>query len=205
MPYKVINNDEKSSAIGESQNSVVNTINDDNINTDCENNSEKRIDENTNNATNQFSDTRADSVTSDSINNISIETLDDDNEDSSVVDSDSDCENHIQSTQQNEYGASSGIVLVNRNVDPHNSCRSNSSYSNNNSSPNFGSIAIQNSQDITFGNKTYNQGTVNYYINSQNEWKKVDPDHNQHYNSDANINNSTDDIIKEGKSQLNLS
>lgn len=201
MSCKVLNNVETNSTIGDNQNSDVNTINEDNINVHGENNSEKSIEENETNATNQFPETCPDeSVTSDSINNISIETLDDDNEDSSVVDSDSDCENHIQSNNSNEFRTSSGIVLVNKSAEKSNS------HSSSDSKPNFGSIAIQNSQDITFGDKTYNQGTVNYYINSQSEWKKVDPNHTQHntqHNSDGNIANSTDNIMKKGKSHPN--
>lgn len=108
---------------------------------------------------NNLNSNRQRSPTTNSIdsNNISIVTLDE-NEDSSTIDSDSDAE-EIVNRCDNHYTTSSGIVLATKNLDPPNLFQS-SVLSANDAKPNIGSIAVQNSSDITFGNKTFYQGPV---------------------------------------------
>lgn len=109
-------------------------------------------------------------------NNISIVTLDDDEDDSSVIDSDSDVDNVIN-CNENDYRSASGVVLVSKNLDPPNFCQSSTLCANNDAKPNIGSIAVQNSSDITFGNKTFYQGpvTIKQFVYDKNKWKETEP------------------------------
>lgn len=133
-------------------------------------------------------------------NNISIATLDDD--ESSVVDSDSDIEDVINSFDRN-HRSTSGIVLVNKNVDPPNLCQSSILCANNDIKPNIGSIAVQNSSDITFGNKTFYQGpvTIKQFFTDKNKWKETDLPENDNL---GYVNNSTDKISRMQNGKFNI-
>lgn len=109
-----------------------------------------------------------------SINNVTIESLSD--EDSSIVDSDSDVDELPKSAADffrnksvclaNEQNQ--GVVVINE---------TNSSDSNNVAKqPQIGSIAVQNSSDITFGNKTFYQGpvTIKQFLLEKNQWRQTD-------------------------------
>lgn len=141
------------------------------------------------------------SITTNSIgsNNISIVTLDENENDSSVIDSDSDID-EVNNTNDsyNEYRNSSGIVLVNQNIDPPNLCQSSILCTNNDVKPNIGSIAVQNSSDITFGNKTFYQGpvTIKQFVYDKNKWRETDTNENDNH---GYVNNSTDNISKHEK------
>lgn len=144
--------------------------------------------------------TRQRSPTANSIgsNNISIVTLDDD--ESSVVDSDSDIEDVINGSDR-DHRSASGIVLVNKNIDPPNLCQSSILCTNNDIKPNIGSIAVQNSSDITFGNKTFYQGpvTIKQFVYDKNKWKETDPPDNDNL---GYINSSTGKLSRKQKGKF---
>ncbi|XP_055299298.1 peptidoglycan-recognition protein LC-like isoform X2 [Sitodiplosis mosellana] len=94
-------------------------------------------------------------------NNISIVTFDENENDSSVIDSDSDGDDVINF---NEYRNSVGSVVVNKFVEPPNICQSNNLCAINNAKPNIGSLAVQNSSDVTFGDKYLGPVTINQYV-----------------------------------------
>lgn len=113
--------------------------------------------------------------------NISIVSLQDDC-DSSIA-SDSDCDFDIQdyniaSTSNDrienvENGGgviTTGAIVVSQNIEK------------DVTKPQIGSIAVQNSSDITFGNKTFYQGpvTIKQFLLDHNKWK---PNENGHENS----------------------
>lgn len=124
-------------------------------------------------------------------NNISIVTLDENEDDSSVIDSDSDAE-EIPNCIDNQYKASSGIVLVNKNIEPPNLCQS-SVLCANDDKPNIGSIAVQNSSDITFGNKTFYQGpvTIKQFVYEKNKWTETESNEKDNLGF---VNNNADNI-----------
>lgn len=108
-------------------------------------------------------------------NNVSIVTLDENEENSSVIDSDTDDDeviNNIDSEYKSPYGN-----VVSKAVNSSNLSQSSILCSNNDSKPNIGSIAVQNSSDITFGNKTFYQGPVTIIYKSlgddKNKWKET--------------------------------
>lgn len=124
-------------------------------------------------------------------NNISIVTLDENEDDSSVIDSDSDAE-EIANCTDDRYKSSSGIVLVNKNIEPPNLCQS-SVLCANNDKPNIGSIAVQNSSDITFGNKTFYQGpvTIKQFVYEKNKWTETESNEKDNLGF---VNNNADNI-----------
>lgn len=152
--------------------------------------------------------TRRTSTTTDSIgsnNNISIVTLDENELESSVVDSDSDVEDTVNSSCDYKTNTS-GIVLVNKNFDQPNVGQSSIlCTTNNDANPRIGSIAVQNSSDITFGNKTFYQGpvTIKQFLYDKNKWKEADST-SSHDN--PGFMNSTNDIHqnKNGKSPIDI-
>lgn len=113
-------------------------------------------------------------------NNVTIESLSDD-DCSSVVDSDSDIDeipksaadffrNKVVCTTNNgSHEQNQGVIVINE---------TNSSDNNNvaNKQPQIGSIAVQNSSDITFGNKTFYQGpvTIKQFLLEKNQWRATD-------------------------------
>lgn len=138
--------------------------------------------------------TRKRSPTANSIgsNNISIVTLDDD--ESSVIDSDSDIEDVINCNDRNNRSAN-GIVLMDKHLDPPNLCQSSILCTNNDSKPVIGSIAVNHSSDITFGNKTFYQGpvTIKQFVYDKNKWKENDPPEND---NTGYVNSSTDKLSR---------
>lgn len=116
---------------------------------------------------------RSPTTNSDDSNNISIVTLDEYDDDSSVVDSDSDFE-EIPNQKIDRITSPSGIVLVNKNIEPSNLCQSSVLCGNSDAKSHIGSIAVQNSSDITFGNKTFYQGpvTIKQFVYDKNKWKE---------------------------------
>ncbi|XP_055315740.1 peptidoglycan-recognition protein LC-like [Sitodiplosis mosellana] len=127
-------------------------------------------------------------------NNISIVTLDENDNDSSVVDSDSDVDEVINCNNDNEYRSPNGIVLVNQNIDNQSSILC----TNNDVKPNIGSIAVQNSSDITFGNKTFYQGpvTIKQFVYDKNKWKEAEQSENDNL---GYVNSSTDNLSRKEK------
>lgn len=99
-------------------------------------------------------------------NNVSIETLDENVDDSSVIDSDVDGED-VLSPNEMHTAATNGIALMNDVV---------SSHEYDAPKLNIGSIAVQNSSGITFGNKTFYQGpvTIKQFLYDHNQWKPTD-------------------------------
>lgn len=116
---------------------------------------------------------RSPTTNSNDSNNISIVTLDENDDDSSVVDSDSDFE-EIPNQKIDRITSPSGIVLVNKNIEPPNLCQSSVLCGNSDAKSHIGSIAVQNSSDITFGNKTFYQGpvTIKQFVYDKNKWKE---------------------------------
>lgn len=112
-------------------------------------------------------------------NNVTIESLSD-GDCSSVVDSDSDIDieipksasdffrNEIICTSNGSLGSNQGVIVTNEI----------STSENNNvaKQPQIGSIAVQNSSDITFGNKTFYQGpvTIKQFLLEKNQWRRSD-------------------------------
>lgn len=100
-------------------------------------------------------------------------------DDSSAFDSDSDADSDfddiVPSTPSHSINlnqsSSSTIMMMDKNLD---SPMSRSSA--NNDVPNIGSIAVQNSSDITFGNKTFYQGpvTIKQFVYDKNKWKETE-------------------------------
>lgn len=127
-------------------------------------------------------------------NNISIVTLDENENDSSVIDSDSDVDEVINCNHSNEFGRPSGIVLLNKNIDNQSSILC----TNNDLKPNIGSIAVQNSSDITFGNKTFYQGpvTIKQFVYDKNKWREAEQTENDNL---GYVNNSTDNLSRKEK------
>lgn len=128
-----------------------------------------------------------------SINNVTIESLSDD--DSSVVDSDSDIEdipkspsdflrNRIMCTSNEQ---NQGVIVINETI----------SSDNNNvaKQPQIGSIAVQNSSDITFGNKTFYQGpvTIKQFLLEKNQWRPADLGAENKAFDGSNVNISVSD------------
>lgn len=138
--------------------------------------------------------------------NISIVTLDENAEDSSIADSDSDMEDvQIGSNfrvenilAQKTGGNTNGIILVSNQCEPAVSqpgVLSGNVNSSGDAKPNIGSIAVQNSSDITFGNKTFYQGpvTIKQFLYEHNKWRpSSSPGGNDNpgfdSTSDANLN-----------------
>lgn len=101
-------------------------------------------------------------------NNISIVTLDENEIDSSVIDSDSESDAN-DAINCNKYRSSIDTVLVNKDLQLQNNCEASDLWTNDEVKANIGSICIQNSSDITIGGdkrvKVY-QGpvTINQYV-----------------------------------------
>lgn len=110
---------------------------------------------------------------------ISLDHLNHGYDDSSAFDSnseaDSDFDDIVPSPQPNSINlnksSSSSIVMMDRNQDGRHS--SLMCANNNDTSPNIGSIAVQNSSDITFGNKTFYQGpvTIKQFVYDKTKWR----------------------------------
>lgn len=113
-------------------------------------------------------------------------TLSLDNDDkSSVFDSDSNFDSDSES----------GDVIIHDD-----SCQSNILQTNDVNKPNIGSIAIQNSSDITFGDKTFYNGavTINQYFYEKNQSNENYPNGNDNL---GNVNSSKDtaNCMRNGK------
>lgn len=130
--------------------------------------------------------------------NISITTLDDNDETSSVAESDleydavisddeDDGQQHIIQRDGQE------VVLVNSHSDSGDQSVL-AATSNAALRPNIGSIAVQNSSDITFGNKTFYQGpvTIKQFISdNNNKWRPTGQ-----ANDNPNFSDSNRDLSK---------
>lgn len=104
-------------------------------------------------------------------------------DDSSVVysDSDSDFDDIVPSPaslhNNLNQSSSSGIMMMDTNLDTAMPRHSSVMCANNDVKPNIGSIAVQNSSDITFGNKTFYQGPVTikqFVYDKNNKWKETE-------------------------------
>lgn len=130
------------------------------------------------------SDIKSNSPVSEKSHNISIVSLDDDDDDetTSSIASDSDlseCDYPTQYIVDNiKNGESSvsaipkdGMIVINQRLQDEAIAAS---------KPNIGSIALQNSSDITFGNKTFYHGpvTIKQFLLDSKQWKE-----NGHENS----------------------
>lgn len=106
-------------------------------------------------------------------NNVSIVTLDEYGDDSSIIDSDEDCDD-VFSPIEMRTTATNGIVSANDDS----SNAPNVIHSHEHDAPklSIGSIAVQNSSGITFGNKTFYQGpvTIKQFLYDKNKWKPTD-------------------------------
>lgn len=110
--------------------------------------------------------------------NISIVSLQDDCDSSIASDSDCDFEDYnlagtsTDRIENVENGAviTTGAIVVSQNIEK------------DVTKPQIGSIAVQNSSDITFGNKTFYQGpvTIKQFLLDHNKWK---PNENGQENS----------------------
>lgn len=111
-----------------------------------------------------------------SSNNISIRTLEENECNSSVVDSDSDEEPFDPEDFKRKNSDSNEIVIVNNSIEKNEGAVANLK-SNANSKLNIGSIAVQNSSEITFGNKTFYQGpvTIKQFLYDNDKWQQVNP------------------------------
>lgn len=138
--------------------------------------SEPTIVDCTENEENSLTQHRSPTTNSFGSNNISIVTLDENDEDTSVIDSDSDADEVIN-YKSNFNSSPNGVVLVNKNIEAPNLCQASALCTNNDAKPNIGSIAVQNSSDITFGNKTFYQGpvTIKHFFYDKNKWKEAEP------------------------------
>lgn len=107
-------------------------------------------------------------------NNVSIVTLDENGDDSSIIDSEEDCEDVLSPSELRATATSTGIVLANDGS----SNAPGAIHSQEHDAPklNIGSIAVQNSSGITFGNKTFYQGpvTIKQFLYDNNKWKPTD-------------------------------
>lgn len=127
--------------------------------------------------------------------NISITTLDTDDAASSIAESDDEYDdgNEVASLPGGLRGGSE-VVLMSRQSDGGDECVV-ASASSATVRPNIGSIAVQNSSDITFGNKTFYQGpvTIKQYIKDKdkNKWTPSDK-----ANDNPNFVTSNGDLAK---------
>lgn len=127
-------------------------------------------------------------------------------DDSSVFDSnseaDSDFEDIVPSPQSNSINlnksSSSSIVMMDKNPDGR---QSSIMCANNDVTPNIGSIAVQNSSDITFGNKTFYQGpvTIKQFVYDKNKWRETEFPSSEDTPENDNlgfVNSSTDKLSR---------
>lgn len=111
-----------------------------------------------------------------SSNNISIRTLEENECNSSVVDSDSEEEPFDPEDFKRKNSDCNEIVIVNNSIAKNEGAVANLK-SSANSKLNIGSIAVQNSSEITFGNKTFYQGpvTIKQFLYDNDKWQQVNP------------------------------
>lgn len=108
----------------------------------------------------------------------------DSSEFNSNSDADSDFDDIVLSTTTSppshsinlNQSSSSSIMMIDKTLDGSTSRNSSILCANNDIKPNIGSIAVQNSSDITFGNKTFYQGpvTIKQFVYDKNKWKETD-------------------------------
>lgn len=130
-----------------------------------------------------------------SATNISIKTLEENEENSSVIESDSEIEydEFDESKRTRALSTGTDVVIIEDDV------RSNNEDTRRNTSLTIGSVAVQNSSEITFGNKTYYQGPVTIkqytkvYENGQN------PAYEPNETDETSVQET---VIHEGKSPL---
>lgn len=135
-------------------------------------------------------------------NNIYIVTSDESDSESSVLDSDVDVNDVIKCNDER--------VLANKTIDPPSACRSSVLYTNDGVKPNIGSIAVQNSSDITFGNKTFYQApvTINHYVYDKNKERESEPQENSKESQKSKIPkfvNSIQEKVKCSKKRVLVS
>lgn len=131
-----------------------------------------------------------------------------DNSSATYSDSDSDFEDIVPlpALHNNNLNRSStsSIMLMDSNLDTAMPRQSSIICANANSDvkPNIGSIAVQNSSDITFGNKTFYQGPVTikqFVYDKNNKWKETESIPNDNLGS-PDVN--TDKLSEMGKRAL---
>lgn len=139
-----------------------------------------------------LSNERRQSITSSSIdsNRVSIKSIDENNDSINSLDTDPDSENVIDN-RTDIYATSIGLVPPNRIIDPNNISNSNILCAKDATErPNISSIAMQNCNDVTFGDKTYISGNVivKQFIQTddQNTWKERGGVDNSAYAGSAN-------------------
>lgn len=124
-------------------------------------------------------------------------------DDSSVFDSSSDMDSDFDDIIQSPSSYLNNVNLSSGNgcvvVDKHLSTAMNP-HSSNDIKPTIGSIAVQNSRDITFGNKTFYQGpvTIKQFVYDKNKWREA----NLPTSSNASETNDLESM-KMGKSLTN--
>lgn len=130
----------------------------------------------------------------------------DDNESSIVdsdldLDSDSDSDIDVVINRIDHIDQSiSALELLDKNLNIPN-------YATNDTKPSISSVAVQNSTDITFGNKTFYNGpvTIKQFIFDKTKWKKTDPSefNNSGYASSSSSNSITHKLnqIQNGTNQ----
>lgn len=135
--------------------------------------------------------------------NISIVTLDDNGDDSSIANSDDsdldDAESHMGYPYGNGLAQNrdvNGIVLVNSHTSANGQNIMDTTAAAATAKPNIGSIAVQNSSDITFGNKTFYQGpvTIKQFLYENKKWRPTDQE-NDNPNFDGSNGDSHGNLI----------
>lgn len=121
-------------------------------------------------------------------NHISIVSLNEDDDSSSLADSDSDLDDiHTNvpafiaeairnGAPPNIPSSSNGMIVINNGGGGSSSVSDMVSSGMGNGRPNIGSIALQNSSDITFGDKTFYQGpvTVKQFFLEKDRWRTME-------------------------------
>lgn len=111
-------------------------------------------------------------TSSGSNNNRSITLGHHHNDDSSVFDSSSEADSDFDDIMP----SSSSIMVMDKKLDTAMHGHSSIMCANNDINPSIGNVAIQNSTDITFGNKTYYQGpvTIKQFVIRKDNWKETE-------------------------------
>lgn len=104
-------------------------------------------------------------------------------DDSSAFDSSSDMDSDFDDIIQSPYSylshvnlsSGNGCVVIDKHLDAAMPSHSSIMSTSNDATPKIGSIAVQNSTDITFGNKTFYQGpvTIKQFVYDKNKWRET--------------------------------
>lgn len=127
---------------------------------------------------------------------------DDSSEFDSNTEADSDFDDIVPSPLPNSIhlnkSSSSSIVMMDKNLDGR---QSSLMCASSDTSANIGSIAVQNSSDITFGNKTFYQGpvTIKQFVYDKSKWKESETPSSEGTPENDNlhfVNKSTDKLSR---------